>query len=88
MSARELVMAILCKPLSGKELLLTEKENNVIIHRQMALEALKGAAAIAEYVKRLNRFPLKLMFVFGLGDIVLVNTPDDMAHVARRLLAM
>ncbi|MBS1771638.1 MAG: hypothetical protein JST82_02170 [Bacteroidetes bacterium] len=88
MSARELVMAILCKPLSGKELLQTEKANNVIIHRKIEYVPKTDNNAIEDFIKHLRRLPLKLMFVFSLSDIIIVNSTDDLNDVARRLLAM
>jgi hypothetical protein len=88
MSARELVMAILCRPLSGKELLQTERDNNVIIHRQVTFEVAKNAAIIAERLQRISNYPVKLMFIFGISDVILVNSPNDMAEVTKRLLNM
>ena len=88
MSARELVMAILCKPLSGKELLQTEKANNVIIHRKMEYEPRTDSNAIEEFIKHIKRLPVKLMFIFSLSDIIIVNNADDLNEVSRRLLAM
>lgn len=88
MSARELVMAILCRPLSGKELLQTERDNNVIIHRQVTFEVAKNAAIIAERLQRISNYPVKLMFIFGISDVILVNSPNDMAEVTQRLLNM
>lgn len=87
-SARELVMAVLCRPLSGKELLLTEKASNVIIHRKIEYAGKPDTYAIDDFIKSLRRFPIKLMFIFGLGDSIVVNHPDDFAEVGRRLLAL
>ncbi|HEY1030540.1 MAG TPA: hypothetical protein VGD89_02125 [Flavipsychrobacter sp.] len=87
-TARELVMAVLCRPLSGKELQLAEKASNVIIHRKIEYAGKPDISAIDEFIKSLRRFPLKLMFIFGLGDCIVVNHPDDFAEVGRRLLAM
>lgn len=88
MSARELVMAVLCRPLSGKELLQTEKEKNVLIHRKIEYEPKTDSNAIEDFIKHIKKLPLKLMFVFSLSDIIIVNNSDDMNEVARKLLAM
>jgi hypothetical protein len=87
-TARELVMAILCRPLTGKELQLTEKASNVIIHRKIEYAGQHDSHSNDEFINSLRRFPLKLMFIFGLGDSIVVNHPDDFAEVGRRLLAM
>lgn len=88
MSARELVMAILCKPISTKELLQEEQQNNVVIHRKITFEVARNAALIAERLQKISNYPLKLMFVFGISDTIIVNSPHDMAEVTRRLLSM
>lgn len=88
MSARELVMAILCKPLSTKDLLQAEQQHNVVIHRKITFEVARNAAIIAEHLQKISSYPLKLMFVFGIKDIIIVNSSHDMAEVSRRLLAL
>lgn len=88
MSARELVMAVLCRPLSNKDLLLAEKVNNVIIHRKMEFDPEKDASTIDAFMKSIRHLPLKLMFIFSLGDIIIVNSPDDLSRVIHRLVAL
>jgi hypothetical protein len=88
MSARELVMAVLCKPLSVRELLQTEKANNVIIHRKMEYEPRTDRNAIEDFMKHIKRLPVKLMFIFSLSDIIIVNNAEDLNEVSRRLLAL
>ena len=88
MSARELVMAIMCKPISGKELLQTEKENNVIIHRKIEYTPRENSLGIDDFLKGMRRLPLKLMFIFSLSDTIVVNDIEDWDEVGRRLLAM
>ncbi|MFN4247622.1 MAG: hypothetical protein ACK4EY_07850 [Flavipsychrobacter sp.] len=88
MSAKELVMAILCKPISGKELLQTEKANNVIIHRKLEYAPKGDTNSVEDYLKSLRRLPLKLMFIFSIGEAIVINTQKDWDEVGRRLLAM
>lgn len=88
MSAKELVMAILCKPISGKELLQTEKANNVIIHRKIEYTPKEDTNSIEDYLKSLRRLPLKLMFIFSIGESIVIHSQKDWDEVGRRLLAM
>lgn len=88
MSARELVMAVMCKPISGKDLLQTEKANNVIIHRKIEYTPKEHLLGIEDFLKGLRRLPLKLMFIFSMGDTIVVNDMEDWDEVGRRLLAM
>jgi hypothetical protein len=88
MITSERVMAIICRPLSGKELLLTERDNNVIIYRRMEYDAPADSNAFAEFLKKLHDLPIKLMFIFGFGDSIIVNHPSDLNEVNRRLLAL
>lgn len=88
MGARELVMAVLCKPLSNKDLLQAEKVNNVIIHRKIDFEPKQDRTSVENFMKSIKRFPLKLMFIFSLGDIIIVDDTEDLSEVGRRLLAL
>jgi hypothetical protein len=88
MNARELVMAIMCRPLSGKELLQTEKANNVIIHRRIEFDGTNTKQAVESFLAGLKRFPIKLMFIFGFGDSIVVHHPEDFNEVTRRLMAL
>ncbi len=88
MTASEYVMAILCKPLSGKELLQTEKASNVIIHRKIEYSGDKDYFSLSTFVSRLSNLPLKMMFIFGMDDCIIINNPEDTREVHRRLLAL
>jgi len=88
MITSERVMAIICRPVSGKDLLLTERDNNVIIYRKMEYDAERDSTAFEEFLKKLRYLPIKLMFIFGLGDSIIVNQPSDLHEVNRRLLAL
>jgi hypothetical protein len=88
MGARELVTAVLCRPISGKELLQTEKENNVVIHRNIQYDKQQGSAAFADYLHKLMKGPLKLLFIFGTCDSILVDTPEAMHSAMNRLLSL
>lgn len=87
MSGKELVMAILCKPLSGKDVLVTEKEYNVIIYRKLIYDSQAGVEALSKHLRSLN-IPLKFLFIFGINDCVLVNSVDDMNNALQRLLTL
>jgi hypothetical protein len=87
MGGKELVMAILCLPLTVKEVLTTEKKYNVIIYRKIVYDNHAGAEALARNLGRMS-IPLKFMFIFGMDDCVLVNTADDMTMAYKRLLTM
>lgn len=88
MITTERVMAIICRPVSGKELVLTEKDNNVIIHRRMEYDSKSGLQTLENLFGSLRNLPIKLMFIFGLGDTIIVNSPNDIIEVNRRLLAL
>lgn len=88
MGARELVMAVLCRPLSGKDLLLAEKANNVIIHRKIEYTPRSDKRAIDDFIQSVRWLPVKLMFIFATGDAIIINSTDDMTEVANRLMAV
>lgn len=87
MGGKELVMAILCLPLSGKDVLTTEKKYNVIIYRKITYDSHAGAEALARHLRRMS-VPLKFMFIFGINDCVLVNSAEDMTAAFQRLLSI
>lgn len=80
-------MAVLCRPLSGKDVLVTEKEYNVIIYRKLIYDSQAGVEALAKHLRSMS-IPLKFLFIFGLNDCVLVNSVDDMHTALQRLLTM
>jgi hypothetical protein len=43
---------------------------------------------VEDYLKSLRRLPLKLMFIFSIGEAIVINTQKDWDEVGRRLLAM
>jgi hypothetical protein len=88
MITSERVMAVICRPVSGKELVLTEKDNNVIIHRRMEYDSKSGIQTLEVLFGNLRNLPIKLMFIFGLGDTIIINGPNDVLEVNRRLLAL
>ncbi len=88
MTATEHVMAVICRPLSGRELLQTEKDSNVIIHRRIEYEGGSDMFSLKRFLERMNNLPLKIMFIFGIGDSVIINRPEDTQEVYRRLLAL
>jgi hypothetical protein len=85
MITNEYVMAVLCHPLSMRELLDTEKEKQVIILRKLdydsSLRYFSGDGA----TPNLAVSPVKLMFVFGTGDAIVVDTSSDREELQRRL---
>lgn len=87
MNGKELVMAILCLPLSGREVLSTEKEYDVIIYRKIIYDRQAGAEALVQHLKKLS-VPLKFLFIFGTKDCLLVNSMDDMTNAMHRLLSL
>jgi len=87
MSAKELVMAIVCKPLSSNDILEVEKENNVVIFRRMLYDKQAGCEALISYIKKLSQ-PLKYLFIFGLNDCLLINGTEDMETALNRLVSM
>lgn len=84
MITTEFVMAVLCAPLSGKDLLNAERENNVRIIRKLEYHThtdyFKGS-----FFGNLANSPLKLLFIFGLEDVILVCNADDERAVQQRL---
>jgi hypothetical protein len=84
MITTEFVMAVLCAPLSGKDLLNTERDNNVRIVRKLEYhhytDYFRGS-----FLGNLANSPLKLLFIFGLEDVILVSTAEDHALVEQRL---
>lgn len=87
MSGKELVMAIICFPLSVKDILSTEKAHDVIIYRKIIYDRHAGAEALAKHMRTMS-IPLKFLFIFGTNDSVLVNTADDMTNAFKRLLTL
>ena len=84
MISLEIVVAVLCTPLSGKDLLNTERTNNVRILRRLEYhdhtDYFNGS-----FFGNLANSPLKLMFIFGLEDVILVRNAEDRDKVQRRL---
>jgi len=84
MITTEFVMAVLCTPLSGKDLLNTERTNNVRILRRLeyndCTDYFKGS-----FFGNLANSPLKLLFIFGLEDVILVSNAEDQDKVQQRL---
>lgn len=85
MITTEFVMAVLCAPLSGKDLLNTERINNVRILRRVEYENYSDFMYGDSFFSMLANSPLKLMFIFGLEDVIVVSNTDDQAEVRRRL---
>lgn len=88
MITNELVMAVLCHPLSMKELLQTEKTQNVIILRRLDYNEKTMYFSPGDYVPNIAISPVKLMFVFNGGEAVVVNDYSDKLEVQRRLEKM
>lgn len=84
MITTEFVMAILCAPLSGADLLHAERNNNVRIMRKLEYHThtdyFKGS-----FFGSLANSPLKLLFIFGLEDAILVSSAEDQYLVQQRL---
>lgn len=84
MITTEFVMAVLCTPLSGKDLLSTERSNNVRILRRLEYhdhtDYFNGS-----FFGHLANSPLKLLFIFGLEDVILVSNAEDRDKVQQRL---
>lgn len=78
-------MAVLCHPLSMKELLQTEKTQNVIILRRLDYDEDAVYFAPGEHLPNIAISPVKLMFVFSGGEAVVVNNYSDKLEVQRRL---
>jgi predicted MPP superfamily phosphohydrolase len=87
MSGKELVMAIVCKPLSSRDILQTEKENNVVIFRKIIYDRQAGYEALTNQLEKL-RMPLKFFFIFGLNDCLLVNGAEDLKTALERLVTV
>jgi hypothetical protein len=88
MITNELVMAVLCHPLSMKELLQTEKTQNVIILRRLDYNEETTYFSPGDYVPNIAISPVKLMFVFNGGEAVVVNNYSDKLEVQQRLEKM
>lgn len=85
MSASERVIAILCSPLGRKDLLEAEQTNNVIIHRKIEYSPREEGR---DMLKKFRWMPMKLMFIFSIGEAIVINTQKDWDEVGRRLLTM
>ena len=85
MNTQEYVMAILCTPLTGRDLLHTEKTNNVIIMRMLDYDSTANYFANERFINNLMESPLRMMFVFGHQDIIIIRTVEDKREVCRRL---
>lgn len=85
MSGKELVMAVVCKPLSSRDILHAEKENNVVIFRKIIYDAREGRDALVKQLDKL-RMPLKYFFIFGLNDCMLINCAEDLKTALERLV--
>lgn len=87
MSAKELVMAIVCCALSGREMLQTERENNVVIFRKIIYDKQAGVEMLSTYFKKIG-VPLKCLFIFGINDCLLINGAEDLETALNRLVSM
>ncbi|HEY9177872.1 MAG TPA: hypothetical protein VIN07_09290 [Flavipsychrobacter sp.] len=87
MSGKELVMAVVCKPLSSRDILQAEKENNVVIFRKIIYDTREGRDALIAQLEKL-RMPLKFFFIFGLNDCLLINCAEDLKTALERLMAL
>jgi hypothetical protein len=85
MITNEYVMAVLCHPLSMRELLYTEKEKQVIILRKLDYDSSIRYFTGEGAMPNLGVSPVKLMFVFGTGDAIVVDTAGDRQELQRRL---
>ena len=87
MSGKELVMAIVCCALSSREILQTEKENNVVIFRKIIYDKQAGFGLLSTYFKKIGT-PLKCLFIFGMGDSMLINCAEDLEAALNRLVSI
>lgn len=87
MSGKELVMAIVCGALSSREILQTEKDNNVVIFRKIVYDRQAGIEALSSFIRKIGT-PIKCMFIFGLGDTLLINCAEDLEAALTRLVGM
>ena len=85
MIATEYVMAVLCTPLTGKELLSTEKSNNLIIMRMLEYDYTANYFSEERFINNLVDAPWNMMFIFGEQDFIIVRTQEDKQEVRRRL---
>jgi hypothetical protein len=85
MLSAEYVMAVLCAPLKGKDLLLAEKSNNVIIIRRLDYDSQVDYLADRRLITSFENSPYKLMFIFNQSESVVVRSNDDWSEVNRRL---
>lgn len=79
MISGEYVMAVLCAPLTARDLLQAEKLNNVFIMRRLEYDV------DASYFSERAFAPYKLMFVFSRQEAIVVRSRQDMQEVQRRL---
>jgi hypothetical protein len=84
MITTEFVMAVLCTPLSGKDLLTAERSNNVRILRKLEYNEHTDYFRNS-FLANFTNSPLKLMFIFGLEDVILVSNAQDQELVQSRL---
>ena len=80
-------MAVVCNPLSSREILQTEKENNVVIFRKIIYDRQAGYEALTNSLDKL-RVPLKFFFIFGLNDCMLVSGAEEMQEALQRLVTI
>jgi hypothetical protein len=85
MKTTEYVMAVLCTPLTGKDLLHTEKTNNVTIMRMLEYDNTARYFSAERFIANLVDSPWKMMFIFGQQDFIIVRTAEDKQEVRRRL---
>ena len=85
MLSAEYVMAVLCAPLKGKDLLLAEKSNNVIIIRRLDYDNQVDYFHDQRLITSFENSPYKLMFIFNQSESVVVRNRDDWSEVSRRL---
>ena len=85
MVTTEYVMAVLCTTLTGRELLSTEKNNNIVIMRMLEYDHTANYFAEERFVNNLVDAPWRMMFIFGQQDFIIVRTNEDKQEVRRRL---
>ncbi|RYD55799.1 MAG: hypothetical protein EOP56_14645 [Sphingobacteriales bacterium] len=78
-------MAVLCAPLTGNDLLHTEKTNNVTIMRMLEYDNTASYFSADRFLANLVEAPWRMMFIFGQQDFIIVRTAEDKQEVCRRL---
>jgi hypothetical protein len=85
MNTTEYVMAVLCAPLTGLDLQRTERANNVVIMRMLEYDNTAGYFSNERLAANLIESPIRMMFVFGQQDIIIIRTAEDKREIYRRL---